>query len=77
MAETIRKCVVLKIAQIEENTSIVTFFDENGTFSLRALGLSKINSKNRMNLQIGNVVEIEYFKARLIGSLGKLKKPLH
>ncbi|WP_027121142.1 DNA repair protein RecO [Mycoplasma leonicaptivi] len=74
MSENISKAIVLSIYQIEENGFLVSFFNEKGCFELFANGLNKISSKNRANLQIGSIVEIEYFPARLKQRVGKLKK---
>ncbi|RIV16685.1 DNA repair protein RecO [Mycoplasmopsis gallopavonis] len=74
MAETITHGIVLEIYQNEENLFLVSFFTSQGKLVLAAQGLDKPLSKNRVNLQIGSLVEIEYFKARLEGKIGKLKK---
>ncbi|WP_170218482.1 DNA repair protein RecO [Mycoplasmopsis mucosicanis] len=76
MAETIEKAIVLQI--IDSNTgandSFVDFFTQKRQFRLLAKGINTPQSKNRANLQIGAIVEIEYFKARGYNSIGKLKK---
>ncbi|WLP85367.1 DNA repair protein RecO [Mycoplasma seminis] len=72
--ETIERVIVLDINQYEENKFLVTFFGQRGAFALYAQGLGKINSKNRSNLLLGSIVEIEYFKARFDSKVGKLKK---
>ncbi|WP_426461015.1 recombination protein O N-terminal domain-containing protein [Mycoplasma hafezii] len=74
MAESIQKAIVLNIHEDSENLFIVSFFTKNGILKLAAQGLNKPLSKNRVNLQIGALVEVEYFAARLSGKTGKLKK---
>nr|WP_307916550.1 hypothetical protein [Mycoplasmopsis bovis] len=54
--------------------ALVTVLGTNGVFKLFAPGLTKTTSKNRQNLQIGSICEIEYFKARFVNKLNKLKK---
>ncbi|MFV8401047.1 DNA repair protein RecO [Mycoplasma sp. 005V] len=71
---SIEKAVVMNISEYEDNKFLVTFFSPRGTFSLYAQGLDKPGSKNRSNLIIGSIVELEYFKARFDTKVGKLKK---
>lgn len=76
MAEQISKAIVLKIidSSTNENDSFVDFFGKKGKFRLLAKGINKASSKNKANLLIGSVAEIEYFAARKYGSVGRLKK---
>lgn len=74
MAETFQEAIVLKIDDLNEKESIVTFLTSDGKLSLLALGLQKPVSKNKFNLQIGSIVELEFFQARLKGNIGRLKK---
>lgn len=53
---------------------IVSIFSRYEVITLIALGTRKMKSKNRVALQIGNFVEIEYFRARLSNKISKLKK---
>ncbi|MHA3839333.1 DNA repair protein RecO [Mycoplasma sp. HF14] len=71
---SIEKAVVTQIQEYEDNKFLVSFFSSRGYFTLYAQGLHKPQSKNRSNLIIGSVVEIEYFKARFDTKVGKLKK---
>ncbi|WP_027120342.1 recombination protein O N-terminal domain-containing protein [Mycoplasmopsis lipofaciens] len=76
MAEKIEKVILLDINDYsnDENAGIITVLGKNGVFSLLAMGINKGNSKNKSNLQVGSLIEIEYFKARLNNKLNKLKK---
>lgn len=76
MAEKILQVVVLDIqnANTSDNDAIVQVYSKNGIFSLLAKGVNKSESKNRVNLQIGSLVEIEYFQARLNNKMSLLKK---
>ncbi|TKA59008.1 hypothetical protein MBOVa_4130 [Mycoplasmopsis bovis 8790] len=76
MAEKVEKVIVLKIEEYtqNENAALVTVLGTNGVFKLFAPGITKTISKNRQNLQIGSICEIEYFKARFVNKLNKLKK---
>ncbi|WP_036452669.1 recombination protein O N-terminal domain-containing protein [Mycoplasma buteonis] len=74
MAETITQGIVLQIYQEDTNLFLVTFLTKKGLLRLAAQGLNKSLSKNKSNLQIGALVEIEFFAARLQDKVGKLKK---
>ncbi|MGZ9797107.1 DNA repair protein RecO [Mycoplasma sp. 4013] len=74
MALLVAKAIVLEIIEKSENEFYVTFFNDKGVLILFAQGLNKQLSKNRSNLQIGSLVEIEYFSARLKGRIGRLKR---
>ncbi|QNM93926.1 DNA repair protein RecO [Mycoplasma sp. Pen4] len=74
MAESITRALVLDIKKHEENEFIVTFFNQKGVFSLFAKGLEKPTSKNKSNLILGGIVDIEYFAARSKEKVGRLKK---
>lgn len=65
--------IVLKIKKHSENEFIVYFLCAKGVLKLFAMGLEKPTSKNKTNLVIGAIVEIEYFKARLKNKIGRLK----
>lgn len=54
-----------QIIHLLTNDQIVVFL---------ANGIRKITSKNRFALQLGNIVDIEIFKARLNNQISKLKK---
>ncbi|MBU4690271.1 DNA repair protein RecO [Mycoplasma sp. ES3157-GEN-MYC] len=76
MAETIEKVIVINISDSPTGSSdgLVDFFGPSGPIRLLAKGINKPESKNRANLLLGSCVEIEYFKARQKGSIGRLKK---
>lgn len=74
MSETKCKAILLKINHSDDNKSFLTFLTNEGILQLYAFGLTKVSSKNRYNLFLGSIIEISYFKARLKGSVGKLKK---
>lgn len=65
---------VIKKMDYGAEDEIVTIFSRHEVISLIALGTRKLKSKNRVALQIGNLIEIEYFRARLNNKLSKLKK---
>ncbi|MFV8470079.1 DNA repair protein RecO [Mycoplasma sp. AA7A] len=71
---TVDKAIVMDISEYEDNKFLVTFFGARGTFALYAQGLNNPRSKNRSNLILGSIVELEYFKARFDTKVGKLKK---
>ncbi|MBU4689930.1 DNA repair protein RecO [Mycoplasma zalophidermidis] len=76
MAETIEKVIVVNISDSPTGSldGLVDFFGPDGPIRLLAKGINKPESKNRANLLLGSCVEIEYFKARQKGSIGRLKK---
>ncbi|MCT4469431.1 DNA repair protein RecO [Mycoplasma sp. HS2188] len=76
MAETIENAIILGISDSPTSVddSFVDFFTTSGRIRLLAKGINKAQSKNRANLQIGSVAQIEYFKARRINSVGRLKR---
>ncbi|WP_129647248.1 DNA repair protein RecO [Mycoplasmopsis maculosa] len=76
MAEKIIEAIVLRIEDYYENDndSLVTFLTKNGLIKVYSKGINKPISKNRNNLIIGSLVEIEYFEARIKNKISKLKK---
>ncbi|WP_027334847.1 DNA repair protein RecO [Mycoplasmopsis felifaucium] len=76
MAEVIEKVVVLELKPYAENTNdaILYALTKNGVKAFLAKGVNKSESKNRANLQIGSVCEIEYFPTRLLDRVNRLKK---
>lgn len=74
MAETKCKAILLNLTHSDDNKSFLTFLTSEGIMQLYAHGLTKPDGKNRYNLFIGSIIEISFFKARLKGSVGKLKK---
>lgn len=76
MAAKIENVIVLEIKDSSENTSdgLLTVLTELGTKRLLAKGINKPESKNRANLQIGSINEIEYFEARMKNKTSRLKK---
>ncbi len=74
LQEKITKGWVLRIYDKEDNTSLVTIFSQEGyILNLKALGIQKVDSKNRNSLQIFSFVEIEYFQSSNLNT-GRLKK---
>ncbi len=65
---------VIKKIDYGAKDEIISIFSKREVISLIALGTRKMQSKNRVAIQIGNLVEIEYFRARLSNRLSKLKK---
>ncbi|WP_029513483.1 DNA repair protein RecO [Mycoplasmopsis primatum] len=76
MSEKIEKMIILKIEEYlqEPNAAIVTALSERGLVTLFASGILKSQSKNRANLQIGSICEVEYFQARINKKMNRLKK---
>ncbi|ATO30683.1 DNA repair protein RecO [Mycoplasmopsis bovirhinis] len=68
------KAIVLSIKITNDNNHIVSFFTNYGVLKLVASGITKPLSKNRANLLLGSIVELEYFPARLKNKTGRLKK---
>ena len=66
--------IVIKISDYDEFDQIVTLLTFDEVIPFIARGVRKINSKNRVALQLGNVIEIELFRARLSGKVSKLKR---
>lgn len=65
---------VIRKMDFSANDEIVTILTSDDIFTFVALGTRKLKSKNRVALQIGNCIEIDFFKARLTNKLSKLKK---
>ncbi|UUD34788.1 DNA repair protein RecO [Mycoplasmopsis caviae] len=76
MAEKIMQVVVLDIknSPSSDNDAIVEVYSKKGIFFLLAKGINKSESKNRTNLQLGSLVEIEFFQARIQNKMSLLKK---
>ncbi|MGL5591482.1 MAG: DNA repair protein RecO [Mycoplasmoidaceae bacterium] len=75
MSETILKGYIIAIKDYQLFDNIITFFgNDNRVYNLLSLGSRKILSKNGRNMKIGALIEFEFFQARLIGNLSKLKK---
>ncbi|MGL4616741.1 MAG: DNA repair protein RecO [Mycoplasmoidaceae bacterium] len=75
MSETILKGYIIAISDYQLFDNIITFFgNDNRVYNLLSLGSRKILSKNGRNMKFGALIEFEFFQARLIGSLSKLKK---
>ena len=72
--ESIITGIVVKRTDIDDFDQIVTLITPDEVISFIALGVRKITSKNRVALQLGNVIEAEIFRARLNGKLSKLKR---
>ncbi|MGV2393169.1 UNVERIFIED_CONTAM: DNA repair protein RecO [Campylobacter lari] len=71
-----KEAIVLNLETYYENPDdgIVTFLDRNGVFKVLAKGINKAQSKNKSNLLIGSLVQIEFFRARLKNKVSRLKK---
>lgn len=76
MAETISKAYLIHRNDYEMFDEIIGIINEHGNiFSLLALGVKKILSKNSRNLFFGCLAEFEFFASRDIDNkIGKLKK---
>ncbi|MBZ4203619.1 DNA repair protein RecO [Mycoplasma tauri] len=76
MAEKEESVVILKIDNYlqKEYAAIVKALTKNGLLILYSPGIFKANSKNRQNLQIGSIVNLEYFKSTNVDKMSKLKK---
>ncbi|QBF34929.1 DNA repair protein RecO [Mycoplasmopsis phocirhinis] len=76
MAETIQNAIILNISgsPTSINDAFVDFYTRTGRMRLLAKGINKQGSKNRANLQIGSISQIEYFSARKVNSIGRLKR---
>lgn len=71
----IDKGIVIKKYNYKDSDEIITILSASGQLiPLMSMGSRKIESKNRNALQLGAYVEFEYFKARLVGKVSKLKK---
>ena len=66
--------VVIKKEIFEADNEIITILTRDELLSFIALGTRKITSKNRVALDLGNLISAELFMARLQGRLSKLKK---
>lgn len=78
MAEIITKAYLINRKDYELFDEIITFINEYGNiFTVLALGVKKILSKNSRNLFYGCLSEFEFFSSRDIDNkIGKLKKVL-
>ncbi|MGL5640222.1 MAG: DNA repair protein RecO [Mycoplasmoidaceae bacterium] len=75
MSETILEGYIIEIKDYQLFDNIITFFgNDNKIYNLLSLGSRKILSKNGRNMKVGALIEFEFFQARLIGNLSKLKK---
>ncbi len=74
MSESKEVGLVVKILDYDDYDQVVTIITSDEVLSFIALGVRKINSKNRIALQLGNIIEVELFRARLKGKLSKLKR---
>lgn len=76
MSEVITKAYLLNRLDYDTFDEIISFINEHGNiFSVLALGVKKILSKNSRNLFYGCLSEFEFFSSRDINNkLGKLKK---
>ncbi len=67
--------IILSFVPYKDDDNIVeVFLENNKVMSVYAPGTRKMESKNRQSLIIGNIVDVEYFKARIDGKMSRLKK---
>lgn len=66
--------LVIKTIDYDDFDQIITILTNEDVLSFIAKGTRKIKSKNRVALQLGNIIEVEIFQARLKGKVSKLKK---
>lgn len=66
--------IVIKMIDYDDYDKVVTILASDSLISFIALGVRKLESKNRVALQLGNLIEVELFKARLTNRLSKLKR---
>ncbi len=74
MSESKELGIVVKIIDYDDFDQIITMITSYEVLTFIAMGVRKINSKNRIALQLGNIIEIELFRARLKGKVSKLKR---
>lgn len=73
MTDTLTGIVIKKI-QFNSDDEIITLLTPEEVITFIALGTRKINSKNRVALDYGNLITAEIFRARLNNKISKLKK---
>jgi len=66
--------IVIKQINYDDFDQIVTILTDTELITFIALGVRKMTSKNRVALQLGNVIEVELFRARLKNKVSKLKR---
>lgn len=66
--------ILIKKQDYDDYDEIITILYKDNLIVILALGVRKITSKNRNALQLGNIINISYFKARLVNKISKLKK---
>lgn len=74
MAEEIKVGLVIKIIDYDDTSQIVSVLTNDEIISFIAMGTRKLQSKNRIAIQLGNLIEFSFFRARLQNKLSKLKK---
>ena len=74
MAEEKILGIVTKILDFEDTSQIVTVLTHYEVITFIALGTRKITSKNRVAIQVGNIIDASIFRARLTNRMSKLKK---
>ncbi|QJG66725.1 DNA repair protein RecO [Mycoplasma phocoenae] len=72
--ENILQGIVINKIDYQDNDEVITILTLNGPLSFIARGTRKIESKNRVALQLLNMVECEMFLARVKNKVSKLKK---
>lgn len=68
--------IVIKKVEFNADDEVITILCEDEIVSFIALGTRKITSKNRVALDLGNIIQAEVFRARLKNKLSKLKKAI-
>lgn len=66
--------IVIKKIDYDDYDQIVTILTEKEIITFIALGVRKMTSTNRIPLQLGNIIEVEIFRARLKDKISKLKR---
>ena len=74
MATNIYAGLVIKTIDYDDYDQIITILTHDDLLTFISKGTRKIKSKNRVALQLGNIIEAEIFQARLRGKVSKLKK---
>lgn len=66
--------LVIKIIDFKEHDHIIHLLTSKQILVFISKGTRKMTSKNRFALQLGNIVDVEIFKARLNNQISRLKK---
>ena len=72
--EEIQTGIIIKKQIINHDDEIITLLTRDEIITLISLGSKKENSKNALSLDYGNLINVEFFRARLNNKISKLKK---